>query len=421
MPRRSFPVWVILISASCFLSLSARADDWPQWRGPQRDGNCRETGLLKTWPQGGPALVWKVEGLGEGYAGVAVVKGRIYTMGNRGGTESVIAISADKGKEIWSYEIGKADSDGSGHPGPRSTPTIDGGALYTLGIDGELVCIDTASGELHWRKDLRKEFAGETPGWGYSESVLIDGNAVLCTPGGNEATIVALNKKDGALVWKASIPRDGSQGGKTDRAQYSSIVKAKLGGVDQYIQFLRSGVAAVSAADGEFLWRYNRSANGTANITTPIFHGNFVFTASGYSTGGGLVEVARNGEELQAKEVYFTNKMKNHHGGVVLVGGHIYGFDEGILRCLDFKTGKGVWENRSVGKGSVLYADGHIIARSENGPVALVEATSSGYVEKGRFEPPNRSGKNTWPHPVISDGKLYLRDQGVLLSYDVKG
>ncbi len=394
-------------------SLSA---DWPGWRGPDRTGISKETGLLKEWPEGGPRLVWKADGLGGGYASISVVKGRIYGMGYRGEDEVVWALDEATGKEKWHQKIGSANHDVGYAEGPRSTPTLDGDRLYVIGISGDLVCMAVADGKIRWRKNFVSDFGGEVPGWGYSESPLIDGEKVIGTPGGNDATLVALNKLTGDVIWKSQVP----QGNK---AHYSSAILATVGGEKQYIQFLNGGVVGIAAQDGKPLWTYAHPANGTANISTPLFFDNSVFAASAYNTGGGLAKIAKTPEGFSATEVYFTRRMQNHHGGMIRVGDYLYGFDESnrALTCLNFKTGEVKWSDRSVGKGSLTYADGNLYARSERGPVALVEATPTGYVEKGRFEQPERSGANAWAHPVVANGKLYLRDQDILLCYDVKG
>ncbi len=406
----------VLLLLAAMVSVEGRPEDWPQWRGPRRDGISSETGLLKQWPADGPPLAWKSTGLGDGYSSVAVANGRIFTMGNQGKDEYVLALNEKDGKIIWSVVVGPVRANGGGYPGPRCTPTIDGDLLYAIGINGDIVCLEVSTGKERWRKEFRKDFRGEGGGWGYSESPLVDGDRVVCTPGGKEASLVALNKKTGALIWKSS-------GG--DVAAYSSIIIGQMGTEKQYIQFMRSSVFGVSARDGKLLWSYRKPANGTANIATPIFSNGFVFAASSYGTGGGLVKLVPSltpvaEPEDAAKEVYFTKQMKNHHGGLVLLGEYLYGSDESILRCLKFSTGESVWDDRTAGKSSLVYADGHLIARNENGPVTLVEASPKGYFGKGRFQQPDRSGKNTWPHPVVANGRLYLRDQDVLLSYNIK-
>jgi outer membrane protein assembly factor BamB len=395
---------------------SAGRYDWPGWRGPDRTGVSRETGLLKSWPAEGPRLLWKAEGLGGGHSTPSVRGDRIYGMSWRGEDEIVWAIDATNGKELWkstriaspNYNIGR-----QAHAGSASTPTVDGDRLYALGTSGDLVCLQASDGKLLWQRNLVKDFGGRVPRWGYSESPLVDGNKVIATPGGRDATLVALNKETGELIWKAAVPEG-------DSAHYASVIPADVEGKREYIAFLGGGVVGVAADDGKFLWRYANPANGTANCSTPIYRDGHVFAASGYNTGGGLAKLATSESGMTATQVYFTRQMQNHHGGMVLVGEHLYGFDGSNLTCLNFKTGEVAWADRSVGKGSVVYADGHLYARSERGPVALVEATPTGYVEKSRFTPPDRSNEMTWAHPVVANGRLYLRDQGVLHCYDVK-
>ena len=392
----------------------AAAADWPAWRGADRTGICRETGLLPAWPEGGPKLLWNIEGLGEGYSTPSVVRGVLYVMGNRDGQEQVIAFDVKKQpRELWAATIGPVRHDGAGYPGPRSTPTFDKGKLYALGLNGDLVCLNARDGKIIWRRDLVKEFEGSLPNWGYSESPLVTNKWVLCTPGGARSTVAALNKSTGATVWESPVG---------DRAAYSSIIPAKLAGREQFVQFTAQGLIGVAANDGKFLWRWDAPANGTANCTTPIFVGeNRVFDASGYGAGGGVVEIKPEGDAVKADEVYFTKDMKNHHGGVILLDGYLYGSnDPGLLTCLDAATGKVKWRDRSCGKGSLLYADGHLYVRSEEGPVSLVEATPEGFHLKGRFEQPDRSEKPSWPYPIIADGRLFLRDQNRLLCYSVR-
>lgn len=416
MKARLLPALAALtvLAAAAATAQSAKTGEWPQWRGPNRDGVSRETGLLKTWPAGGPRLLWKANGTGGGYGTPSVAGGKVYGMGYRAQEEVVWALDAQTGKEVWASPVAAANRRGKGYgDGSRSTPTVDGNRVYALGDSGDLVCLDANTGAVAWKKDLVAEFAGGVPGWGYTESPLVDGNKLIVTPGGRNATLVALNKQSGELIWSAKVP-DGNG------AQYSSAIVAEPEGRRQYIQFLSGGVVGIAAADGKLLWRYTSPANGTANISTPIYRDGMVFAASGYNTGGGLARLMAGPEGVSASEVYFTKNMQNHHGGMVLVGDYLYGFDRSSLTCLNFKTGEVAWADRSVGKGSVVYADGHLYCRSERGPIALVEANPARYVEKGRFDQPDRSGKDAWPHPVVAGGRLYIRDQDVLLCYEVK-
>lgn len=397
---------------------AVRAADWPQWNGLNRDKVSQETGLLKSWPQGGPKLLWKSTGRGENHATVSVAKGRVYGMGLKDGQEHIWAVDANTGKEVWATPIAKEIRLGGaqGGFGPRSTPTVDGTKLYAIGVEGTLVCANVADGKVVWKQDLVKDYGGDVPQWGYSESPLVDGDKVIATPGGSEATLVAFNKTDGKLVWKAKVP-----GG--DPVHYASAVVANFGGVKQYVQFLSGGVVGIQAADGKFLWRYEHPANRIANCSTPIVKGDTVFAASAYGTGGGMAKIAKSGDKFDATEVYFTKDMMNHHGGIVLVGDYLYGFNDRQrgLTCIEFKTGNVMWSNNSVGKGSVAYADGMIYARGERGPIALVEANPKEYVEKGRFDQPERTDKPAWANPVIANGKLYISDQDTLLCFEIKG
>ena len=389
--------------------------DWPQWQGPDRTNISHETGLLRQWPKQGPPLVWKVQGLGGGYSTPSVAAGRIFGMGFKNNDEVVWALDESNGKEVWTTRIANANPQIGFGEGPRCTPTVDGELLYALGVSGDLACIETATGKVRWHKNLASDFSGQMmSGWGYSESPLIDGEKVLATPGGKKATLVALDKNTGSTIWKASVPQG-------DGAAYASIIAADVDGQRQYIQFLGHGVVGVAAADGKFLWRYDSPANGTANCTTAIYHDSSVFGASNYGTGGGLARLTHQGDSTKAEEVYSTKHMQNHHGGIVLVDGYLYGSDGGRLTCLDFATGKVQWDDHHPGKGSIAYAHGQLYYRNEGGKMYLVEANPKKYVEHGQFEQPDRSDANAWPHPVIANGKLYLRDQGVLLCYDVKG
>ncbi len=345
-----------------------RRHDWPQWLGPRRNGVSAEAGLLPRWPWSGPPLLWKARNGGTGFSTPSVAAGRIFLMGNRGRSEYVIALAEDGGRELWATATAPVRSSGGGYPGPRCTPAVDGDRVVALGLSGDLVCLEAATGRKCWQRDLQRDFAGRPGRWGYSESPLIDGAKVICTPGGRRATLVALDLRTGKLIWKAPVPRG-------DAAAYSSVIAADVDGRRQYVQFLSSGVVGVAADSGRVLWRYNRPANGTANCATPVYAAPYLFAASGYGAGGGQVKLGRLGAWNYFEERYFTRSMKNHHGGFVLVDGFLYGCnDPGVLVCLDFRTGKVRWQSRRPGKGSLTCADGCLYYRSENGPVRLIEA-----------------------------------------------
>jgi len=409
--NRSLASLFLLAGASCALLLAglpARAQtngEWPQWRGANRDGVSQETGLLKQWPEGGPPLAWKAQGAGTGYSSLAVSKGRVYTMGLRGDKEYVIAFDAQTGKELWATAHGTAYRDSRGD-GPRGTPTVDGDRVYSLGGGGDLSAVDAKSGKLLWQMNVLQKFGGSNITWGISESPLVVGEKLLVNPGGEGASVVALNKKDGSLIWKS----------QSDRAGYSSAIPLQVGGKTQVIFFTNNRGIGLDLETGKLLWEYSKAANNVANAATPVARGNRVWISSDYGTGGGLVELKPDGT---AAEVYFTKEMKNHHSTAILVGDHLYGFSSNILTAMRFDTGEVAWKDRSVGKGSLVYADGHLYAFSENGVVGLVEATPAGYREKGRFRI-QQGSLPTWTHPVVAGGRLYIRDQDTIYAYDVR-
>lgn len=415
------PTVRILAAALLLASLSplaARAaDDWPQWRGPNRDGYSPDTGLLRQWPKGSPQLVWKASGLGLGYATVSVVGDRIFTMGDQGDSNFLIALRRADGEPLWKTKLGRAGAPGwGGFAGPRCSPTVDGGLVLAVGQYGEVLCADAATGREIWRKDYLKDFGGELPEWGYAGMPLVDGERVILVPGGSRGALVALDKTTGERVWQSAE--------LTDSIHYSSPIVAEIAGIRQYIQLTDASVAGIAAADGRLLWRAARQGR-TAVIPTPIYRDGLVYVSSGYGVGCNLFKITSAGGKFSAEEVYANKTMTNQHGGVVLVGDHLYGHsDNKGWTCQDFKSGEIVWQEKSkLGKGSITFADGMLYLRAEagEGTIALIEASPAGYRETGRFDPHDRSDKNSWPHPVVIDGRLYLRDQDVLLCYDVRG
>jgi outer membrane protein assembly factor BamB len=406
-----------------FLVASVCADDWPQWRGPQRTGCSEEKGLLKQWPKSGPKLLWERKHIGGGYSTPAVVGDRLYLQADRDGKEYILCLAVKDGTEEWATSLGKVGpNEGPQYPGTRSTPTVEGGRIYALGSDGDLVCLEKDGGNPVWAKNLKKAFKGTPGAWAYSESVLLDGDQLVCTPGGNSATMVALKKQDGEMVWKCSLP-------KGDAAGYASPIAVEVGGIRQYVQFVAGGVIGVDAKTGKFLWRYAKTIDPAANIPTPVFHDGCVFTSTSRN-GTGLNRIKVNGDEVSSEEVYFNRTKLNSIGGVVRVGNYVYGTDAlGNLVCMVFKTGEIKWQHACVGTSSLCYADGMLYVRGQGGTgfgpesparMALVEATPEGYKEKGRFEQPDHADRPAWPHPVVAGGRLYLRDGSVLLCYDVK-
>jgi outer membrane protein assembly factor BamB len=379
--------------------------EWPQWRGASRDGISKETGLLKQWPEAGPPLAWKASGAGSGYSSFSISKGRLYTMGSRGDREFIIAFDVTTGKEVWATPHGLTfDNDRGG--GPRGTPTIDGDRIYALGGSGDLSALDARTGKIVWTQNVLSKFGASNIRWGISESPLVIGDKVLVNAGGRGASIVALKKTDGSLIWKS----------ESDEAGYSSALPVQVGGTTQVIFFTGKRALALDVRDGKLLWEYARPSNDVANIATPVARGNRVWISSDYGTGGGLVEIKADGI---GQEVYFTKEMRNHHATSILIGDHLYGFSAAILTAMRFDNGEVAWKDRSVGKGSLTYADGFLYAFSENGVVGLIAANPEAYVEKGRFRI-QQGSLPTWAHPVVAGGRLYIRDQDTIYAYDVR-
>ena len=401
-----------------FVATGLRATDFPQWRGPLRDGHSPETGFLQEWPKDGPKLLWQVKNVGAGYSTPSVVGERIYLLGNEGEIESVIALKVKDGSRVWAANLGKVGhpEQNPSYPGARSTPTVDGKFLFALGSDGDLVCLETANGQEVWRKQLRNDFGGKYGEWAYSESPLVDGDKLICTPGGTNATLVALKKQTGEVIWKCATPEG-------DDASYSSAVIAEFSGVRQYVQFLAKGLAGVDAKTGKLLWRFEKTAKGSpAVILTPLAGEGMIYSGAFRATSALIKPVLKDGA-FTLEEIYSGNKLPIGLGGVVKVGDYFYGSSSQSAMCIEFKTGTVKWEERAIGPCSWLVADKRIYLHAESGDVALIEPAAEAYREKGRFSPPNpptRGQAKAWAYPVVANGRLYIREQDSLWCYDVK-
>jgi outer membrane protein assembly factor BamB len=358
--------------------------EWPQWRGVHRDGTAPDTGLLHTWAEGGPPLLFSMAGAGGGFSSIAVTADRILTMGDHGDEQFVLAFDRSTGDPLWRTAIGPAWLDGLG--GPRATPTVVDGVAYALGTEGDLVALDVITGDVRWQVHLQSDLGGSMPEpavdypyWRYAESPLVDGDRLIVTPGGPESLIVALDRHSGELVWRTAIPPFGESG--IPGAGYSSAVISEAGGIRQYVQLIGYGVVGVEATTGRLLWTYGRIANDVANIPTPLVHGDYVVFATGYGSGAALLRLVPDGDGIRADEVWFNEAgtMQNHHGGMVLHEGTIFlgqGHNRGFPLAVDFLSGEVVWgPERNDGSGSVMYADGHLYYRYQNGVIVLVEAT----------------------------------------------
>jgi outer membrane protein assembly factor BamB len=439
--------WLTTVALGCFLVSPVSADDWPQWQGPNRTGMSQEKGLMKQWPEGGPALAWRIADLGGGDSAPAVANGRIIGMSNRGGDQVVWALSEKDGKELWVSKIGSAVEQRmpQSKEGPGGTPTVDGDHLYVVGMGGTVACLKVDDGEVLWKRSMTEDFGGIVPTWSYRESPLVDGDQVVVTPGASDVTMVALNKKTGETLWTTKIPKEepkpedngdqnsnqgrGGRGrfrGPASEAAYSSAIAIDVDGDRQYVQLAGTALIGVSADKGEFLWKYEAPANRMRiNCSTPVYQDGLIFAASAYGNGGGAIELKKTAAgQWEANEVYFTNKMQNHHGGMIVYDGCLYGAnggnEGGFMACLDFKTGEVLWRDRDAPKGSIAFADERLYLRSEDGTIVLIEPNKEAFVERGRFQQPDRTNSPAWAHPVIANGKLYIRDQDHLFCYDIQ-
>jgi outer membrane protein assembly factor BamB len=430
---------ILLITLICLIRSSVYGDDWPQFRGPNRDGISKETGLLKKWPKGGPKLLWTYTEGGVGYSGPAIVGDRLYLEGGRGDSEYVYALdiknTTEGIKEVWSAKMGPLFQwkGNSWNIGPNATPTVEKELIFALGGGGDFICVDRATGKEHWRKNLPKDFGGEvnpigggleepTPlGWGYACTPLVHEDHVLCTPGGKKGLLALLKTKTGELVWQSKEVQD--------QAPYSSPLLVEIGGVKQYIQATNSGIVGIRAKDGKRLWSYQRNpAYEDVVIASPIFSDNHVFTTVGFQQGNDLIKLIPKDDQITVEKIFSNKNVQNRNGGVVLVDGHLYGHTENKgWFCQEFKTGKMIWtEREKLPRGSIAYADGCLYCCAENGgTIILIEATPEGWKELGRLKLPRESklrppNGGLWTIPVISNGKLYIRDQDLLFCYDIK-
>lgn len=417
--------------AALAIALSAgplTAADWPQWRGPNRDGKSAETGLLEAWPKSGPKLNWTFEQAGLGYSTPAVVGDVLYCMGGeKGQDEFLFALDVNTGKQLWKTPIGKWFDNGWGG-GPRGTPAVDGDRVYGLTGAGDLACLDAKSGKVVWKKSFKKDLNGKLmSGWGYSESVLIDGDHLICSPGGEDGTLAALDKLTGAVKWRSQ--------GLTDDASYSSVVISNACGVKQYVQLTGKGLAGVDAKSGKQLWYVEGEGFRIAVIPTPIVSGDTVFATTDYGAKCMFVRLSKSGDGVQATKVYSNKALENHHGGVILHNGFVFGSHRNANQqktlpfvCLEMETGKVAWSaEKKIEPSSIAYAQGHFYCYGQQtGTLVRVVADGKEFREDGRFTIPKESKVRSpqgaiWTHPVIANGKLYLRDQDLLFCYDLVG
>ena len=427
--------WSLMKHIALLAALFALAADWPQYRGPSRDGSSKETGLLQEWPKGGPKLLWTFTDAGVGYSGPAIVGDKLFMAGGRGTDDVLFALdlkAEGTPKELWSAKIGPLFNwkGNSWNTGPNVSPTVDGDLVFALGGLGDLICVEAATGKELWRANLPRDLGGAvnpigggleepTPiGWGFASAPLVDGDKLICVPGGKQGLFAALDKKTGKVLWRSKEV--------TDQVSYSSPLAVEVGGIRQYIQVTNKGIVGVAAADGKLLWSYKREYEDVA-IATPLFRDNFVYASVGFNEGCDCIKVVAKDGAFAVEKVYANKDVQSRDGGVVLVGDHIFGHSEkGGWTCQDFKTGQVKWSDPGIGRGSVTFADGRLYCVAEKGSsVSLVEPSAEGWTEKGKFKLPAASKKRLpsgglWTHPAIADGKLFVRDQELVFCFDVK-
>ena len=383
------------------------AEDWPQWRGPNRDGVSRTARLDKKWPESGPREVWR-QPIGEGFSGISIAKSLAYTMYSSGGSEFVVCLSALDGSEIWKTRSGAKYSEDNGN-GPRCTPTVDGDRVYVLGASGELLALEAESGKLIWQHNLRREFRSKRPHWGFTSSPLVEGNSVLVEAGGsNERALMAFDKMTGEMLW----------GTGEDKIGYSSPIAVDALGVRQILFFTGAALVSLSPS-GEQYWRHSWPNEGGINPATPVFIApDRVFVSSGYGTGGAVLQMDSTDAGPGVSELWFSKKMKNHFATSVYHEGAIYGFDDAIFKCVDVETGKDRWKARGYGKGTLLLADGHLIVLGSEGKLTMVEANPDAHVEVSSAQVMN---DRCWTTPSLAAGRLYLRNMVEIVCLDLAG
>jgi outer membrane protein assembly factor BamB len=416
--KNNLAVSIILLVAGLSSSTRLQAADsafWPQFHGPGGDNHSPASGLLKKWPSEGPKLAWTAKGIGTGFSSVTLSGGMIFTAGNVGDDTVVTALGSD-GKQKWQAKCGKAWTAGPG--GTRATPTLEGDRLYYMNPHGDAVCLDAKTGEKIWGLNILKEFGSKNITWALAESLVIDGDHVVCLPGGPKVSMVALDKKTGKTVWKAASAEG-------DLAGYATPIIIKHGGLRIVLNMTAKALIGVNADSGKLLFRYPHKTAYDVNATTPIFHDGQVFISSGYGTTGSvMLKINVEGEKASVEKVWASRDLDNHHGGVILVDGCLYGaahnFHGGRWICLDWKTGKMKYAEKGVGKGSATFAEGMLYTLSEDRGAGLVEATPEGHKLAGEFKTPAGPEGPTWAHPVVCGGRLYIRHGDNLYAYEVK-
>lgn len=397
--------YFLLAVVLCFSSAHA---DWPQWLGPNRTGISSETGLLTTWAKDGPTVVWEKE-LGEGFSGISVAEGRVYTMFSAGEDEFAVCLDEETGEEIWRFRTGAKYYERQGGNGPRSQPTVDGDRVFVLSAEGWLYALNAKNGKKLWLVDLYDGLGSRVPKFGFSTSPLVEGDLLLLEVGTRQGTFIALDKTNGTVKWAS----------QRDVVSYSSPIAVDIAGIRQVVFVSGEAAVGLSPADGSLYWRFPWYTSYDLNVATPILvPPDRIFISSGYDHGAALLQISQEGDGLGVKKVWESRGMKNHFGTSLLIGDYIYGFDNAILKCIEAETGKEQWKRRGYGKGSLIYADGRLIILSDKGKLALADASPTGFREKVSAQV--LSGK-CWTPPTLANGKIFVRDMHRIVCMDVSG
>ncbi len=414
----------LFIKGFCFLLflagvLTVYSQEWNAWRGPNHDGKSVDVDLLEIWPKEGPELLWETDGVGEGYSNLVFSDTQIFTEGDEGDDTYLYFLDRANGKIVRKVKVGSGGDIG-GYRGPRSTPCTDGLFVYTLNQKGVLTCVEIATGKIVWTKHYQDDFQGKMMksqhlnlDWGVSESPLIDDNRLICSPGGEKGTFVALDKRTGDLIWRTTAITDGST--------YCSVQPVVIDKVRQYLVVSHNAVAGIDPKNGSLLWKAEFPGI-TAVANDPVYNDGIVFISSGYNVGAYAWNVCKNGDKFVVQSLFHERKADNKHHGMILVGDFVYyASDRGSFMCVELKTGKIQWDYREMrGKTAITFADGKLILRKENsGEIILVDPTPKQYRELARFQQPHRSKKNAWTYPVVVDKKLYIRDQNKIFCFDL--
>ena len=390
------------------LTLTSFAQDIAQWRGSNRDGSYSETGLLKSWPEEGPGLLWHYDDLGEGHSSAAVTRDRIFTAGMTNGIGYIFSFTID-GKLLWKVPYGEDWTES--WPGTRSTPLVYDGKVYFISGFGKLVCMSADKGDKIWTLDVLKDLHGRNIKWGVTENLLIDGNKLYCTPGGADTNVVALDRNTGKLIWISK--------GNSEKSAYCSPMLITLANRKIFVTQTENSILGIDAADGKLLWRHDQPNKYSVHANTPLFHNGTLYCVSGYGQGGVMLKIAADGSAKQ--ELWRNKSLDTRMEGVVLVNDRIYGSDDSNKAwwCLDWKTGKEIYSEKITNKGNIIFADGRLYCYGDSGEIVLVKPMPDGFTKISSFKVPYGSNQH-WAHPVIANGRLYVRHGNSLMVYDLK-